>query len=162
MPSTECRTRCVLLAPQGDRTPDRGESLRSLLDQRGWIAHETHDALGALAELCLRERTQSLREEWGLQTAEQLALVVVEPTRWAELPEMLAAAARYVPKASRWWFDQGDLQPLGPDGQDDESSRRETPDAPATEGERTSVVGPPLISGEEIAMLLEGEDRDPQ
>jgi hypothetical protein len=161
MSSTDSRTRCVLLAPQGDRAQDRGEDIQSLLDRRGWFAHEADDALGALAELCLLERTQTLRQAWGLQTVEQLALIVVEPQRWPQLQEMLSAVRRYVPKATVWSFANNGLQPLGPAARVDEIRRPET-DAPPVPPERTTEVTPPLISSDEIAMLLESEDRDPQ
>jgi hypothetical protein len=164
MPSTEHRTRCVLLAPMGDRTQDRGEDIQSVLDRRGWIAHETNDALGALAELCLLDRTRALRKAWGLQTVERLALVVVEPQRWPQLPAMVSAAGRYVPQASLWSFDNGGLHQLEPVAQKDEPRQREADAAPAAPSGRASTndVAPPTISGDEIAMLLEGEDRDPQ
>ncbi|MHC4775376.1 MAG: hypothetical protein ACYTBR_08930 [Planctomycetota bacterium] len=161
MPSTDCRTRCVLLAPKGDRAQDRGEDIQSLLDRRGWIAHEAYDALGALAELCLLERTQSLRQAWGLQTIERLALVVVEPQQWSQLPAMLSAARRYVPKASLWSFANSGLHPLGPTVPEGETRRSGTNAPPATR-DRTTEVTPPTVSGDEIAMLLEDEDREPQ
>ena len=161
MPSTDCRTRCVLLAPKGNRAQDRGESVQSLLDRRGWSAHEASDALGALAELCLLERTQSLRQAWGHQTVERLALVVVEPQRWPQLPAMLSAAQRYVPKASLWSFVNSGLHPLGPTVPAGETRQSGT-NAPPASRDRTPEVTPPPVSGDEIAMLLDGEDGEPQ
>jgi hypothetical protein len=144
----------VLLAPKGDRAQDRGDDVQSVLDQRGWFAHEADTVLGALAELCLLERTQALRQAWGLQTVERLALVVVEPQRWPQLPAMMSAAHRYVPKATLWSFADGGLQPLDAESRDDGAP----PDGP----ERTADTAPPSISGDEIAMLLEGEDSEHQ
>ncbi len=160
MPSSDCRTRCVLLAPKGDRDQGRGEILRSLLDRRGWIAHEANDPLAALAELCVLQRTQASRRAWGLTPAESLALVVVEPKCWPQLEAMLAAARRYLPQADQWSFVNGGLHPIGADGPGSEPRRREA-EAPPAVPDGTDDVSPPPVSGEEIAMLLEGEDRDP-
>jgi hypothetical protein len=160
MPPTDCRTRCVLLAPKGDRAQDCGEDIQSMLDRRGWIAHEADDTLGALAELCLLERTQSLRQAWGLQTVERLALVVVEPQQWRQLPAMVSAVRRYVPKAALWSFADGGLHPLDAQGSDQEPWRQDA-DAPTPPRNRTVEVTPPLVTGDEIAMLLEAEDPEP-
>ncbi len=159
MPSIDCRTRCVLLAPKGDRAQDCGKDVQLMLDRRGWIAHEADDALGALAELCLLERTQSLRQAWGLQTVERLALVVVEPQQWPQLPAMVSAARRYVPKAALWSFVDGGLHPLDAQGGDPEPWRQDA-DAPPPARDRTVEVTPPPITGDEIAMLLD-EDQEP-
>ncbi len=160
MPSTDCRTICVLLAPKGDRAQDCGKDVQLMLDRRGWIAHEANDALGALTELCLLERTQSLRQAWGLQTVERLALVVVAPQRWPQLPAMVSAARRYVPKVTLWSFVDGGLHPLDAEAREDETRQRAA-DAPSVGRDRTVEVAPPPVSGDEIAMLLEGEDREP-
>jgi hypothetical protein len=160
MPSTDCRTRCVLLAPKGDRAQDCGDDVQSMLDRRGWIAHEADDTLGALAELCLLERTQSLRQAWGLQTVERLALVVVGPQQTPQLPAMVSAARRYGPKAALWSFVDGEMHPLDAPGSDQEPWRQDA-DAPPPAQDRTVEVMPPPITGDEIAMLLEGEDPEP-
>jgi hypothetical protein len=160
MPSTDCRTRCVLLAPKGDRAQDCGDDVQSMLDRRGWIAHEADDTLGALAELCLLERTQALRQAWGLQTVERLALVVVEPQQWPQLPAMVSAARRYVPKVALWSFVDGGLHPLDARDGEGETRKREA-DAPPPPRDRTVEVTPPLVTGDEIAMLLEEEDPQP-
>ena len=151
----------MLLAPKGDRAQDCGDDIQSMLDHRGWIAHKADDALGALAELCLLERTQSLRRAWGLQTVERLALVVVEPQRWPQLPAMVSAVRRYVPKAALWSYADGGMHSLVAQVQAQET-RQCVADAPNTPRDRTVEVTPPPISSDEIAMLLEGEDRDRQ
>lgn len=149
----------MLLAPKGDRAQDCGQDVQLMLDRRGWIAHEADDALGALAELCLLERTQSLRQAWGLQTVERLALVVVDPQQWPQLPAMVSAARRYVPKAALWSFVDGELHPLCAQDRQDEPPNREA-DAPPPARDRTVEVTPPPITGDEIAMLLD-EDQEP-
>ncbi len=70
-------TRCVLLAPEGNCA----EASR-LLEHRGWTAQVRSDPLAAMAELCLLERTLASRREWGLETVEQIALVVADPDHW--------------------------------------------------------------------------------
>ena len=51
------------------------------------------------------------RRAWG-RPNNGLALVVVKPSRWTQLPAMLSAARRYVPAAALWLFDDGTLKPL--------------------------------------------------
>ena len=150
----------MLLAPKGDRAQDCGKDVQLMLDRRGWIVHEADDPLGALGELCLLERTQALRQAWGLQTVERLAMVVVEPQQWPQLPAMVSAARRYVPKAALWSFVDGELHPLDSPDRQDEPPNREA-DAPPPAQDRTVEVTPPAITGEELAMLLEGVEPDP-
>ena len=64
----------------GDRTPERRDAARVLLDGRAWLIHDADHPLGALAELCLLDRTRTMREEWGLQTVEALALGYHDPS----------------------------------------------------------------------------------
>jgi hypothetical protein len=164
MPPTECRTRCVLLAPRGDRAPERGDAARGLLDRRGWMVHDAADPLGALAELCLLDRTQTMREAWGLQTVEALALVVAGRSDWADdLPDLVSAAARYVPQATLWCCDGEELQPVDPAARaaDPRATPRAAPPTRADRGTGEDDVSPPLISGDEIAMLLDDEQQEP-
>jgi hypothetical protein len=154
----------VLLAPTGARAPERRDAARAVLDGHGWMIHDAHDPLGALAELCVLDRTQATRQEWGLQTVEELALVVVEPSSWPDhVPAMLAAAARYVPQATLWSVEGGDLRPL--DAGDRAADCRARPGtARRTPPGRTpddQDISPPLISGDEIAMLLEDDQGEP-
>jgi hypothetical protein len=153
----------VLLAPTGARAPGRDDGARVLLEGRGWVVREAGDPLGAMAELCLLDRTRVMREEWGLQTVEALALVVVEPTRWPNLPALVSAVSRYVPQAKLWSVSGDDLNPLGPDARPDIPARTESGPAPRVAPQRTDeeAISGPLVTGDEIAMLLEGEPREP-
>lgn len=163
MPSIEGRTRFVLLT----RTGGGGEPLPTLLDRRTagqWQAHEADDPLAALAELCLLDRTQKSRVGWGQQQIEGLALVVVEPTRWPQLDAMLAAARRYVPQADLWSYVDGTLCPLAsghepvtqPTAKDKDPTHRA-----ASESKPSPPSDTPQITQEEIAMLLDNDDRGP-
>ena len=152
------RTRCVLLAPEGARA-----DARRLLEQQGWTAHEHNDPLAAMAELCLLERTAASRREWGLETVERIALVVVDPDRWRQLPEMLAATRRYLPQAGIWACTDGNLRPLyaAGDGQAGpiEAAANESDTDPVSDG-RPPDLSPPSISPEELEMLLDNDHRE--
>ncbi len=141
MPSRNNATRCVLLAPAGD-----GSDVRTHLDKQGWIAHPADDPLPALAELCLLQRLDVSRPGWERSSGGALALVVVEPSRWDQLPEMLSAARRYVPAAKLWAYEAGSLIPMP------NAAAPDTYDIPTTEQPDSE---PPAISGDEIAMLLD-------
>ncbi len=156
------QTRCVLLAPEGNCA-----EAQCVLEHRGWSAQVRGDPLAAMAELCLLERTLASRRAWGLETVEQIALVVVDPDRWRQLPQMLAAARRYLPQAAVWACTDGTLQPLfaaqdrpGPLHRAAGSNDRDTD--PVSES-RATDVSPPSISPEEIEMLLDNDHRqEPQ
>ena len=166
MPSHDQKTKCVLLASTANST-----RVREQLDARGWAAHLSSDPLHALAELCLLDRLDAKRRAWGRPT-NGLALVVVEPSRWSQLPAMLSAARRYVPTAGLWTFDDGRLTPLVVDDDSDNGSAsrsqadrandavprsyemRTTPEAP-TAG-RDDGHDSRQITGDEISMLLDG------
>jgi hypothetical protein len=77
-----------------------------------------------------------------------------------QLAAMVAAARRYVPKAALWSFVDGGLHPLDARDREEKPWKREA-DAPPPEQDRTVEVTPPPITGDEIAMLLEGEDQEP-
>ena len=160
-------TKCVLLASNAT-----GTGVREQLDARGWVAHLSNDPLPALAELCLLDRLDVKRRAWG-RTTGKLALVVVEPLRWSQLPAMLAAARRYVPAAALWTFDDGRLTPLVvPDDSDNGSAAPtgadRTNDATPRSYELSPTPEPPTagrdldhdtrqITGDEISMLLDGD-----
>ncbi len=133
---------CVLLAPAGD-----GSDVRKHLDNKGWIAEARHDPLPALAELCLMKRLDTSPSGWGPSSGAALALVVVEPSRWHQLREMLSAARRYVPSAELWTYEAGSLRPIP------NAAAPDTYDIPAPER--------PAISGDEIAMLLDMNSLEP-
>lgn len=149
-----------------------GAGARDQLDARGWVAHLSDDPLPALAELCLLERLDATRRAWG-RPPDGLALVVVAPSRWPELPALLSAARRYVPAARLWAFENGTLTPLSAPAASDNgegapgdgqaanaaapgSYEMRTPPQAADE-DRTSQ-----ITGDEISMLLDGDFRDEQ
>ena len=172
MPSNDQKTKCVLLASTAHST-----RVREQLDARGWAAHLSSDPLPALAELCLLDRLDAKRRAWGRPT-NRLALVVVEPSRWSQLPAMLSAARRYVPTAALWTFDDGRLTPLvihdDSDNRSADSARadrtndtpprsyemRTTPEAPT--GSRDDDHDSRQITGDEISMLLDGDFRTGQ
>jgi len=172
MNSSDRETKCVLLASNAN-----GTRVREQLDARGWVAHLSNDPLPALAELCLLDRLDAKRRAWG-RPASSLALVVVEPSRWPQLPAMLSAARRYVPTAALWTFDDGRLTPLIVQDDSDNgaaaSARTDhtndavprsyelstTPEAP-TAG-RDDDHDSRQITGDEISMLLDGDFRTGQ
>ncbi len=160
-------TKCVLLASTAS-----GNRAREQLGARGWAAHLSSDPLPALAELCLLDRLGAKRRAWGRPT-NGLALVVVEPSRWSQLPAMLSAARRYVPTAALWTFDDGQLTPLvvEPDSDNGGAARgpaaRTNDAAPRSYQMRTTPEAPTAgrdddhdarqITGDEISMLLDGD-----
>jgi hypothetical protein len=172
MHSNERETRCVLLASDAN-----GTRVRDQLDARGWVAHLSNDPLPALAELCLLDRLDAKRRAWG-RPSNSLALVVVNPSQWSQLPAMLSAARRYVPTAALWTFEDGRLTPLVvPDDSDNGSAASRqadptneavprsyemstTPEAPTAghDNDRDSRQ----ITGDEISMLLDGDYRSGQ
>ena len=175
MPSNDQETKCVLLASTAN-----GSRAREQLDARGWAAHLSSDPLPALAELCLLDRLDEKRRAWGRPTS-GLALVVVDPSRWPQLPAMLSAARRYVPTAALWTFDDGRLTPLVLEHDSDNGAAADPADrandaAPASYEIRTTPEAPTAgrdddhdsrqITGDEISMLLDGDfctgqDADP-
>ena len=147
MAPAESPTKCVLLAALGQRDEAYGQ-----LDRRGWTAEVAEAPLRALAELCLLERSRDSRRAWGHSDQEGLALVVVDPPRWAQLSRLLSAARRYVPSASLWGWEQGTMKPLS------ENPAAQPPEAPsAAPAPFDDALLPPPISRQEIAMLLEGD-----
>ncbi len=166
MPNDQ-ETKCVLLASTAN-----GARVRDQLRARGWAAHLSSDPLPALAELCLLDRLDAKRRAWGRPTI-GLALVVVEPWRWPQLPAMLSAARRYVPTAGLWTFDGGRLTPLVVQNESDNDSgapsrvdrandavprsyeMRTTPEAP--DAGRDDDHDSRQITGDEISMLLDGD-----
>jgi len=168
--SNDHETKCVLLASTAS-----GSRVREQLDARGWAAHLSSDPLPALAELCLLDRLDAKRRAWGRPT-NGLALVIVEPSRWSQLPEMLSAARRYVPTAALWTFDNGRLTPLvlehdSDNGSDASGPADRTNDAaPRSYEMRTTPEAPNAsphddsrkITGDEISMLLDGDFRSDQ
>lgn len=95
----------VTPAPDAANPPaGLSEALRAEFEKRDWFAVVEHDPHLALAELALREKAQSARAAWGLQRMEGLALVIVEPKRWADetVADLCAAIRRWLPAATIW------------------------------------------------------------
>ncbi len=165
MSSTDLRTRCVLLAPR--QGPARG--IDDLLERQGWQALATDEPLSALAELCVLEAGRASETRWGRQAGVPPALVVVEPSRWPQLDEMLTAVQHYLPGVPVWTYADGRLQPttaiaqpeirdadqppLPMEVEADPTVLGLTPGPPGAAGEPS----PPQISAEELAMLLDAE-----
>lgn len=104
----------IVLTPPPPDGCGMTEGLKALFAARDWFAVQQHDPYLAMAELCLRERTQAARAAWGLQRMEQIALVVLQPERWQHLDELIAAVRRYLPNASAWMATSDDeLVPFG-------------------------------------------------
>jgi hypothetical protein len=169
MLSNERETRCVLLASDADST-----RVRDQLHARGWVAQLSNDPLPALAELCLLDRLDVKRRAWG-RPSNSLALVIVNPSQWSQLPAMLSAARRYVPTAALWTFDNGRLTPLVVQDDSDNGSAASRQADTTNEGVPRSyemsttpeapTAGPDAdhdarqITGDEISMLLDGDYR---
>jgi hypothetical protein len=148
------------------------ESLRDAFAARDWFAVVHDDPYLALADLAVRDITQTARAAWGLQRLERLALVIVQPSVWPEamLNDLVDAAARHLPNASIWHARDGQItpammspgEPVKPRGR--APALRDTPapaalrdgaaaDATAPAGERCE-----RISRAEIDMLLKADD----
>ena len=104
----------VLTPPQPGGGPDA--ALKAEFAQRDWYAVEHSDPCMAMAELCLREKSQAARAAWGLQRMEQIALVVLQPDAWRQhagmLDDLTDAVKAFVPSASIWIADDHDLKPI--------------------------------------------------
>lgn len=153
----------MLLAPSGKPCDARGE-----LDRRGWTFHEVHDPLPAMAQLCLLDLELATGQPDGGPVVERLAMVVVEPQDWPQLPAMLTAARRYVPQAALWSYRDGALTELSttepardPPSNDVVPSSGQSASPPPPGNDRAAAE-PPQISADEIDMLLDdnrGPDR---
>ena len=110
------------------------------------------------------------------------AVLLVEPERWAQRDDLLGALRTYHPKVACWWYRRGDGETAGlgwftRDGQEaglgTEPSEADT-DAPGRVRPPSQRVRPalaktreqsdqpaPLISEEELAMLLGPLDEEP-
>jgi hypothetical protein len=142
-------TRCVVLAPP---EVNLDEALRARLREHGWRTMTVHDPHIALAELCLQERLQASRSAWGLQRAEQLALVLaLGGSEAAERVSMLVnAVRRYVPAASIWKYEDGALRLI------DAGIR---PESPANTGEPADPALIPFSTGS-IASTHDASSRE--
>ena len=155
----------MVLGPR--QGPARG--IDDLLERQGWQALAMDEPLSALAELCVLERGRASEARWGRQAGEPPALVVVEPSRWPQLDEMLTAVQHYLPRVPVWTYADGRLQPTtaiaSPEIRDadqppppmefaaDSPVLGLTPGPPRGAGEPS----PPQLSAEELAMLLDAE-----
>lgn len=101
----------VIVLTAEPRTPvGLTHRLKLMLGPTGWIATAFHDPHLAFAELCLRERAQASRAAWGLQRVEKLSMVIVDPTRWPAVNDLIAAIKRYSPSVAVWSYRDGQLQ----------------------------------------------------
>lgn len=159
MESTADRTNCVVLAPNAKSVDGR---LRSQLEQRQWDALVTDVPLMAMAELCLAQRMQSSRTAWGLTSADGVVLVVIEPSHWSDLSDMLRAIKRYVPVVGAWVFEEGELRCIAQADRDEVLGRVAPPPKtrPDDEEDRASEALDPQVTRDEIAMLLGDENQE--
>ena len=85
-------------------------------------------------------------------------MVVVQPAGWPGIDFMVAAARRYVPGAGVWTYDSGALHELP---RDPEAVPHQRPRPRAKTNRAPPAVEVPLVSPEEIDMLLEEPDGNP-
>lgn len=153
------RRRCVVLVARGLPGPDR---LLEGLQKRGADVQVVPDPPSVMVELARGAKV----------------VIVHEPRRVRRLPELMAALRRYYPQATCWQFDpvdgngQGKLAPLdappttaetptaGPPGEETPAAAaQEAAGAPAEHLPADATLpddpAPPLITAEELAMLLE-------
>ncbi|UCD76779.1 MAG: hypothetical protein JSV91_07590 [Phycisphaerales bacterium] len=141
--TSEDRTRCLLLTTDSDAVE---ESLHSRLKSRNWLVSVQQDPHVAMAELCLREWSQTTRAAWGLKRQEHMVLAIVTPSRQPpfgdDLDALLAAVRRYLPSTPIWLYSEGQLQPLGIKVEASETEEDESP-LPAAPEEAVEITGPP-------------------
>ena len=159
MESTAGRTKCVVLAPDAKSVDGQ---LRSQLEQRHWDALVTDVPLMAMAELCLAQRMQSSRTAWGLTTADGVVFVVIEPSHWSDLSDMLGAIKRYVPVVGAWVFEDGALRCIAQADRDEVLGRVAPPPKtrPDDDEDRAPEALDPQVTRDEIAMLLGDENQE--
>lgn len=106
-------TRVILLVPPAQHSRGLPQALQSQFAARDWFAIQVHDPHLALAELCLREKSQIGRAAWGLQRLERLGLVVLEPRHWqtagVRLDDLTSTVKRFLPGVSVWHVSDGQL-----------------------------------------------------
>ena len=79
-------TRFVLLRPRDAVCPT---GLADALRERWHQVTQVYDPLNALAELCLLDRAEQPRRDWGLESKERIALIFFEQDAWSSLNELL-------------------------------------------------------------------------
>ena len=113
MATTEQWTRVILLAPPALAARATDSTLQAQFAARDWFPIYIHDPYVALAELCIREKSQVSRAAWGLQRLEHISFVVQEPQEWREagvnVIELAEAVQRYVPAASVWHIEGDEI-----------------------------------------------------
>lgn len=92
-------TRFVLLRPRGAACPT---SLADSFRGRWHQVTEVFDPLNALAELCVLDRAEQPRREWGLTPQEKVALIVVHQEAWDSVTNLLAIVRARLPAISIW------------------------------------------------------------
>lgn len=105
MPTTTQWTRVIVLHPPESQGVMH-EWLQRECEARDWFAVAQYDPYLALAELAMRQRSESARASWGLGRLEHTALVVLEPHQWlaagANLTELIEAVRAHLPESSIW------------------------------------------------------------
>jgi hypothetical protein len=92
-------TRFVLLRPRGAACPPSlAESFRGRWHQ----VTQVFDPLNALAELCVLDRAEQPRREWGLTAQEKVALIVVEQEAWNSITDLLKIVRTRLSAISIW------------------------------------------------------------
>ncbi len=157
-PSLGCAARCLILAAAGQPVPD---ALRQGLRRRAVQCRLVTGPIRAMVELA---------------RCPGQALIIIEPEALAHADQLVAAVSRYHPRTALWRFDSNPkplLRPIGPGSlhtshQGRVSSGAKPADAGELSGPRrdaklnspTPAVHPePLISEEELAMLLDEDER---
>ena len=92
-------TRFVLLRPRETACPDDlAESFRG----RWHLVTQVFDPLNALAEICVVDRAEHPRRQWGLSPQEKVALIVVDQQYWSSFMEMLSIIKSRLAAISVW------------------------------------------------------------
>src|SRR5262245_27517510 len=103
VPGSQDPTSVIVLSAESRTPVGLTHRLKLQLGPTGWLATAYHDPFLAFTELCLRERAQTSRAAWGLQRADKLAMVIVDPLRWnhpeigASVNDLVSAIKRYTP-----------------------------------------------------------------
>ena len=92
-------TRFVLLRPRGAACPS---GLADALRERWHQVTQVYDPLNALAELCLLDRAEQPRRDWGLEARDKIALIFFEQDAWESLNKLLEIVKARLPAISVW------------------------------------------------------------
>ena len=101
------KSACVVLRPAG---ASAGPRVEGWLADRGLKAIALHDAASAFAAMCLGERCQASRAEWGLPRVDSMMLLIEQPDAWRDLEPMVAAVAHYAPDSGIATIDREEVR----------------------------------------------------